>query len=50
MKTIEQVLKEQLGALMFEVAVLTSRNSALEEQVKKQESPAIPAEDHSDGK
>jgi hypothetical protein len=36
MKSVEQVLKDQLGMLMFEVAILTSQKSVLEDQIKAQ--------------
>ena len=33
-RTIEQILKEQLGNLLFEVAILTSRLEATQEELK----------------
>ena len=37
-RTIEQILKEQLGSLMMEVAILTSRLEATQEELKKSKS------------
>ena len=34
-RTIEQILKEQLGNLLFEVAILTSTNSAQADEIEK---------------
>ena len=34
-KTLEQVLKDQLGNLLFEVAILTSTNSAQADEIEK---------------
>ena len=34
-RTIDQIIREQLGSLMVEVAVLTSQKEALMEEVEK---------------
>jgi len=36
-RTVDQILRQQLGNLLVEIAVLTARNEELEEKLKQQQ-------------
>lgn len=48
-RTVEQILKQQLGGLLAEIAVLTATNEALVERITELEKAEAALKEHADG-